>query len=52
MKSRNLIIVILLSVLVFVCVMQDRGIAVGDKVTVAISSYELEKGRITFRHRN
>jgi translation initiation factor IF-1 len=27
-------------------------IAVGDKVTVAISPYDLEKGRITFRHRN
>jgi translation initiation factor IF-1 len=27
-------------------------IAVGDKVTVEISPYDLEKGRITFRHRN
>jgi translation initiation factor IF-1 len=25
---------------------------VGDKVTVEISPYDLEKGRITFRHRN
>ena len=27
-------------------------IAVGDKVTVEISPYDLEKGRITFRHRD
>ena len=26
-------------------------IAVGDRVTVEISPYDLEKGRITFRHR-
>tara|TARA_B100000401_G_C52562318_1_gene603924 strand:- start:241 stop:486 length:246 start_codon:yes stop_codon:yes gene_type:complete len=27
-------------------------IAVGDTVTVEISPYDLEKGRITFRHKN
>ena len=27
-------------------------IAVGDRVTVEISPYDLTKGRITFRHRN
>jgi len=27
-------------------------IAVGDKVTVEMSPYDLEKGRITYRHRN
>ncbi|WP_372808616.1 translation initiation factor IF-1 [Pontiella sp.] len=27
-------------------------IAVGDRVTVEISPYDLEKGRISFRHRN
>ena len=27
-------------------------IAVGDRVTVEISPYDLSKGRITFRHRN
>lgn len=27
-------------------------IAVGDKVTVEMSPYDLTKGRITFRHRN
>ena len=26
--------------------------AIGDRVTVEISPYDLEKGRITFRHRN
>jgi translation initiation factor IF-1 len=24
----------------------------GDRVTVALSPYDLERGRITFRHRN
>jgi translation initiation factor IF-1 len=27
-------------------------IAVGDRVTVEMSPYDLSKGRITFRHRN
>ena len=27
-------------------------IAIGDTVTVEISPYDLEKGRITFRHKN
>jgi len=27
-------------------------IAVGDRVSVAMSPYDLSKGRITFRHRN
>ncbi|RZO87936.1 MAG: translation initiation factor IF-1 [Kiritimatiellaceae bacterium] len=27
-------------------------IAVGDKVTVEISPYDLSKGRISYRHRN
>jgi translation initiation factor IF-1 len=27
-------------------------ITTGDKVTVEMSPYDLEKGRITFRHRN
>lgn len=27
-------------------------IAVGDRVSVEISPYDLSKGRITFRHRN
>jgi translation initiation factor IF-1 len=27
-------------------------IAAGDRVTVAVSPYDLTKGRITFRHKN